>query len=103
MSFFRSIPRELEEAALIDGATRTQAFVRVLLLLSAPGILAAGLCCFTLAWHEFLYVLLFISSDRLRTLPVGLNAFLTADVSNWGQLMGATFLAALPVVVFYLW
>jgi multiple sugar transport system permease protein len=103
MGFFRSIPRELEEAALIDGATRTQAFVRVLLPLSAPGILAAGLFCFTLAWNEFLYALIFISSDRLRTLPVGLNEFLTADVYNWGQLMGATFLAALPVVVFYIY
>jgi multiple sugar transport system permease protein len=103
MGFFRSIPKELEEAALIDGATRTQAFVRVLLPLSAPGILAAGLFCFTLAWNEFLYALIFISSDRLRTLPVGLNEFLTADVYNWGQLMGATFLAALPVVVFYIY
>jgi multiple sugar transport system permease protein len=103
MGFFRSIPKELEEAALIDGATRTQAFVRVLLPLSAPGILAAGLFCFTLAWNEFLYALIFISSDRRRTLPVGLNEFLTADVYNWGQLMGATFLAALPVVVFYIY
>src|SRR5215831_16287132 len=70
---------------------------------SVPGILAAGLFCFTLAWNEFLYALIFISSDRLRTLPVGLNEFLTADVYNWGQLMGAAFLAALPVVVFYIY
>jgi ABC-type glycerol-3-phosphate transport system permease component len=103
MGFFRSIPRELEEAALIDGASRTQAFVRVILPLATPGILAAGLFCFTLAWNEFLYALIFISSDRLRTLPVGLNEFLTADVYNWGQLMGATFLAALPVVIFYIY
>jgi multiple sugar transport system permease protein len=103
MGFFRSIPRELEEAALIDGATRTQAFVRVILPLATPGILAAGLFCFTLAWNEFLYALIFISSDRLRTLPVGLNEFLTADVYNWGQLMGATFLAALPVAIFYIY
>jgi multiple sugar transport system permease protein len=103
MGFFRSIPRELEEAALIDGATHAQAFVRVILPLATPGILAAGLFCFTLAWNEFLYALIFISSDRLRTLPVGLNEFLTADVYNWGQLMGATFLAALPVVIFYIY
>jgi multiple sugar transport system permease protein len=103
MSFFRAIPHELEEAALIDGATRLQAFVRVVLPLAVPGILAAGLFCFTLAWNEFLYALIFISSDRLRTLPVGLNEFLTADVYNWGQLMGAAFLAALPVVVFYIY
>jgi multiple sugar transport system permease protein len=103
MGFFRSIPRELEEAALIDGASRTQAFARVILPLATPGILAAGLFCFTLAWNEFLYALIFISSDRLRTLPVGLNEFLTADVYNWGQLMGATFLAALPVVIFYIY
>jgi hypothetical protein len=80
--FFRSIPTELEEAALIDGATRTQAFVRVLLPLSAPGILAAGLFCFTLAWNEFLYALIFISSDRRRTLPVVVFYILSAKIHD---------------------
>jgi multiple sugar transport system permease protein len=103
MSFFRSIPRDLEEAALIDGATRSQAFVRIILPLSTPGLLAAGLFCFTLSWNEFLYALIFISSDKLRTLPVGLNEFLTSDVAFWGQLMAAAFLASVPVVVFYVY
>ena len=69
MGFFRSIPRELEEAALVDGATRVQAMVRVVLPLAAPGLLAAGLFCFTLSWNEFLYALIFIADDSLKTLP----------------------------------
>src|SRR5207245_2121462 len=71
MGYFESIPEELEEAAMIDGATRFGAFLRVVLPLSAPGVLAAGLYAFTQAWNEFLYALVFITDGRLRTLPVG--------------------------------
>jgi multiple sugar transport system permease protein len=103
MGFFRSIPRELEEAALVDGATRTQALLRVVLPLAAPGLLAAGLFCFTLSWNEFLYALIFIADDSLKTLPVGLSEFVVSDFAFWGQLMAAATLASLPVIVVYIY
>jgi multiple sugar transport system permease protein len=103
MGFFRAIPRELEEAALIDGAGRLQAMRRVILPLAAPGLLAAGLFCFTLSWNEFLYALIFIADDRLRTLPVGLSEFVVSDFAFWGQLMAAAALASLPVVLVYVY
>jgi multiple sugar transport system permease protein len=103
MGFFRSIPRELEEAALVDGATRIQALLRVVLPLAAPGLLAAGLFCFTLSWNEFLYALIFIGDDSLKTLPVGLSEFVVSDFAFWGQLMAAAALASLPVIVVYVY
>ena len=103
MGFFRSIPHELEEAALVDGATRVQALVHVVLPLAAPGLLAAGLFCFTLSWNEFLYALIFIADDSLKTLPVGLSEFVVSDFAFWGQLMAAATLASLPVIVVYIY
>jgi multiple sugar transport system permease protein len=103
MGFFRSIPRQLEEAALVDGATRVQALVHVVLPLAAPGLLAAGLFCFTLSWNEFLYALIFIGDDSLKTLPVGLSEFVVSDFAFWGQLMAAAALASLPVIVVYIY
>jgi multiple sugar transport system permease protein len=103
MGFFRSIPRQLEEAALVDGATRVQALVHVVLPLAAPGLLAAGLFCFTLSWNEFLYALIFIADDSLKTLPVGLSEFVVSDFAFWGQLMAAAALASLPVIVVYIY
>ncbi len=103
MGFFRSIPRELEEAALVDGATRLQTLWRIVLPLAAPGLLAAGLFCFTLSWNEFLYALIFIADDNLRTLPVGLSEFVVSDFAFWGQLMAAAALASLPVVLVYIY
>jgi multiple sugar transport system permease protein len=84
MGYFESIPVELEEAAMIDGATRFGAFRRIILPLSAPGVLAASLYAFTQAWNEFLYALVFITDVKLRTLPVGLSTFITGDVYGWG-------------------
>ena len=80
MGYFESIPEELEESAMIDGATRFGAFYRIVLPLAGPGVLAAGLYAFTQAWNEFLYSLVFITDGRLRTLPVGLASFITGDV-----------------------
>jgi len=102
-SFFRSIPRELEEAALVDGASRLQVLRSVVLPLAAPGLLAAGLFCFTLSWNEFLYALIFISDDGLKTLPVGLSEFVVSDFAFWGQLMAAAALASLPVILVYIY
>jgi multiple sugar transport system permease protein len=103
MGYFESIPEELEEAAMIDGATRFGAFYRVVLPLSAPGVLAAGLYAFTQAWNEFLYALVFITDGRLRTLPVGLASFITGDVYGWGYLMSGAVLTTLPVIAAYVY
>jgi len=103
MGYFESIPEELEEAAMIDGATRFGAFYRIVLPLSAPGVLAAGLYAFTQAWNEFLYALVFITDGKLRTLPVGLASFITGDVYGWGYLMSGAVLTTLPVIVAYIY
>ena len=101
MGYFESIPEELEEAAMIDGATRFGAFRRVILPLEAPGVLAAALFAFTQAWNEFLYALVFITNVKLRTLPVGLSTFITGDVYGWGFLMAGAVLTTLPVIAAY--
>jgi multiple sugar transport system permease protein len=103
MGYFESIPVELEEAAMIDGATRFGAFRRVILPLAAPGVLAASLYAFTQAWNEFLYALVFITDVKLRTLPVGLSTFITGDVYGWGYLMAGAVLTTLPVIVAYIY
>jgi len=103
MGYFESIPEELEEAAMIDGATRFGAFWRVVLPLSAPGVLAAALYAFTQAWNEFLYALVFITDVKLRTLPVGLSSFITGDVYGWGYLMAGAVLTTVPVIAAYIY
>ena len=103
MGYFESIPEDLEEAAMIDGATRFGAFRRIILPLAAPGVLAAALYAFTQAWNEFLYALVFITDGRLRTLPVGLASFITGDVYGWGYLMSGAVLTTLPVIAAYIY
>jgi multiple sugar transport system permease protein len=103
MGYFESIPVELEEAAMIDGATRFGAFRRVILPLAAPGVLAAALYAFTQAWNEFLYALVFVSDVKQRTLPVGLSTFITGDVYGWGYLMAGAVLTTLPVIAVYIY
>ena len=102
IGFFKALPKELEEAALVDGATRTQALIRVLLPLAAPGIVASAIFAFTLSWNEFLYALVFIQDERTLTVPVGLNLLIYGDVFHWGQLMAASVITTLPVVVLYM-
>jgi len=101
MGFFRSIPPDLEDAAMVDGASRIEAFRRIVLPLAAPGVLAAALFAFTLAWNEFLYALVFIHDTELKTIPVGLNDLMFGDIFLWGQLMAASVLTTVPVVVLY--
>lgn len=101
MGYFRSIPVELEEAAMIDGASRLGAFWRITLPLAAPALGAVTLFAFTTAWNEFLFAFVFIFSESLRTLPVGLQSMIVGDILPWGQLMAASILMAIPVVVIY--
>ncbi|MAS35704.1 MAG: sugar ABC transporter permease [Anaerolineaceae bacterium] len=103
MGYFRSIPVDLEEAAMIDGSTRLGAFWRITLPLALPGLLAVTLIAFTNAWNEFLFAFVFITSESLRTLPVGLQSLVVGDILPWGQLMSASLLMAIPVVVLYIY
>ncbi|GAB4567506.1 MAG: ABC transporter permease subunit [Anaerolineae bacterium] len=103
MGYYRSIPEDLEHAAMVDGATRLQAFVKVTLPLTAPALLAVTLFSFTSAWKEFLFAFVFITSERLMTLPVGLAQTIYGDIYPWGLLMAASMLISLPVVIFYIY
>lgn len=102
MGYFRSIPEELEEAAMIDGATRLGAFWRITLPLAAPALLSVTLFAFTNAWNEFLFAFVFITSDSLKTLPVGLQLLVFGDIYPWGQMMAASLLMAVPVAAVYI-
>lgn len=101
MGYFQSIPVDLEEAAMIDGANRFTAFWRITLPLAAPALGAVTLFAFTNAWNEFLFAFVFITSERLRTLPVGLQSMVVGDILPWGKLMAASLLMAIPVVIIY--
>ena len=102
MGYFKSVPRELEEAARIDGASRFQAMLRVVLPLCTPGLLSAGIFSFTLAQNEFLYALIFLAKSDVRTVPIGVvTELIRGDVFYWGQLMAAALLGSVPVAVIY--
>ncbi len=101
-SFFETIPPELEEAAMTDGATRAGAMVRVILPLAGPGLAATAIFSFIAAWNEFLFALTFVKKDSLRTLPVALQAFVGRSQADWGLIMAASVLFTVPVVVFFL-
>ena len=102
MGYFRSIPYELEECALIDGATRWQVLTKIILPLAVPGLISAGIFAFTLSWNEFIYALTFISSSENKTVPVGVvTELVEGDVYHWGALMAGALLGSLPVAVLY--
>jgi len=101
LGYYRSIPEDLEDAAMIDGATRLGAFLRITLPLAAPALLSVTLFSFTNAWNEFLFAFIFLTSENLFTLPVGLQQLVFGDIYPWGQFMGASLLMALPVVIMY--
>ncbi|MGA5303737.1 ABC transporter permease subunit [Nucisporomicrobium flavum] len=99
--YFSSIPAELEEAALVDGCSRVQAFGRVVLPLAKPGVLAVALFTLTNAWNEFLFAFVFITKDEYKTLPVGMQSMIAGDVVPQGQLAAASLLVSIPVVIMY--
>jgi multiple sugar transport system permease protein len=102
MGYFRSIPFELEECALIDGATRWQILVKIILPLAVPGLISAGIFAFTLSWNEFIYALTFVSSSEIKTVPVGVvTELVEGDVYHWGSLMAGALLGSLPVAFIY--
>jgi multiple sugar transport system permease protein len=102
MGFFRSVPKELEERALLDGATRMQMLRLVVIPVVLPGILTAAIFAFTLSFQEYVYALTFISSTINRTLPVGITVdMVRGDVYFWGPLMASSILGSIPVVIVY--
>ncbi len=102
MGYFKSIPYELEECALIDGASRWQILTRIVLPLSVPGIISAGIFAFTLCWNEFIYALVFISSSENKTVPVAvLSELVEGDIYHWGPLMAGALLGSVPVCIVY--
>jgi len=102
MGYFKTIPFELEECALIDGASRWQILVKIILPLAVPGLISAFIFCFTLCWNEFIYALTFLSSVENKTVPVAIvNEFVDGDVYRWGSLMAGALVGSLPLVVLY--
>ncbi len=102
MGYFRTIPFELEECALIDGATRWQILVKIMLPLAVPGLISAGIFAFTLSWNEFIYALTFISSSENKTVPVAVvTELVEGDVYHWGSLMAGALLGSVPVAILY--
>jgi multiple sugar transport system permease protein len=104
MGYFRTIPREVEECALVDGASRLQTLYRIVLPMAIPGIVCVTLFGFTLTWNEFTYALTFISQTDSKTAVVGVTAdLIRGDIFYWGSLMAGAVVASLPIVIIYVW
>src|SRR3989441_9284239 len=98
MGYFKTIPKELEECARIDGASRLRAMVQIIFPIATPGILSAGIFAFTLSWNEFIYALVFLSSPQQKTVPLGVvSELIRGDVFFWGPLMAGALLGSFPV------
>jgi multiple sugar transport system permease protein len=101
MGYFRGMPVELEEQAMVDGCTKLGAMLRILLPLSAPGLVASAIFSFTLAWNEFLLALVITMDQSTMTVPIKLSMMVVGDQYIWGQLMAGAVLASIPVGILY--
>ena len=102
MGYFKTIPYELEECALIDGASRWQILLKIILPLAVPGLISAGIFSLTLCWNEFIYALTFLSSTQNKTVPVAVvSEFVDGDIYRWGSLMAGALVGSLPLVILY--
>ena len=101
MGYFRGMPVELEEQAMVDGCTKFGAMLRILLPLSAPGLIASAIFSFTLAWNEFLLALVITMDQSTMTVPIKLSMMVVGDQYIWGQLMAGAVLASVPVAILY--
>jgi multiple sugar transport system permease protein len=99
--FFKTVPVEIEEAAIVDGAGRLRVFLSIVLPLTAPALVALATYAFVFAWNEFLYVLVLINSNDLFTIPVGLSWYLNQDSVPWGLMMAESTLFSIPPIIFY--
>ncbi|NLV59765.1 MAG: carbohydrate ABC transporter permease [Clostridiales bacterium] len=102
IAYFKTIPNNLEEAALIDGCTRLQTLFLVAIPLAAPGIMSTAIFSFTMCWGDHLYALVIITKDSFKTIPLGISDLIVDDLFAWGQLAGAAIFAALPVLLLYM-
>ena len=101
-SFFETLPVELEEAAMIDGLTQTQALLRIVMPLSLPGMIAAGLFVLVFSWNDFVIALIMTSSDAVRTLPVGIYNYLGFFGREWGPLMASAMASIVPIILIFI-
>jgi multiple sugar transport system permease protein len=102
MGYFKTIPYELEECALIDGASRWQILTKIVVPLAVPGLISAFIFSFTLCWNEFIYALTFLQSTPNKTVPVAIvNEFVDGDIYRWGSLMAGALVGSLPLVILY--
>ena len=102
MGYFKTIPYELEECALMDGAGRFEILTKIVLPLAIPGLISASIFCLTLCWNEFIYALTFINSTEKKTVPVAIvTAFTDGDQYKWGSLMAGALVGSLPLVILY--
>jgi multiple sugar transport system permease protein len=102
LGYFRTIPQEIEECAMVDGCTRVQALIRISLPVAIPGIVCAVLFAFTISWNEFIYALTFISSTAQKTTTVGVTAeLIRGDIFYWGSLMAGAVVGSIPIVLVY--
>jgi multiple sugar transport system permease protein len=102
LGYIRTLPADLEDCAMVDGATRWQALTKITLPLAMPGVISAGIFAFTLSWNEFIYGLVLVTGDANRTIPVGVVTRLVAgDLYAWGPLMASALLGSIPVVILF--
>lgn len=102
IGYFKTIPYELEECALMDGASRLQILLKIILPLAVPGLISAGIFCFTLCWNEFIYALVFIQSEENKTVPIAIvTVFTDGDNYRWGSLMAGALVGSLPICLLY--
>jgi multiple sugar transport system permease protein len=99
--FFKTVPVEIEEAAIMDGASRLRIFTSIVLPLTAPALVALGMYAFVFAWNEFLYVLVLMNSNQLFTVPIALSWYLNQDSIPWGMMMAESTLFSIPPIIFY--
>jgi ABC-type glycerol-3-phosphate transport system permease component len=100
-AFFKTIPLQLEEAALVDGANRAQAVIHVILPLALPGIIATSIFTFILAWNDYIFTRILITSDELKTLPVGVQDLFHSALIDWGLIMAAGMMITIPALLFF--
>jgi ABC-type glycerol-3-phosphate transport system permease component len=100
-AFFESIPLELEEAAMVDGANRLKAVIYIIAPMALPGIIATSIFTFIVAWNDFLFARIFVTSENLKTLPVGIQDFFSMAVIDWGLIMAAGMMVTIPALIFF--
>ena len=101
-AFFLQLPESLEESAMIDGCTKFGAFLRVLLPLASPGIVASGTYAFILSWNEYMFALIFVTNDSNKTLPLGVAGFLGHLTIDWGALLASAVVAVIPIMLAFM-